>query len=252
MVTAIIQARMGATRLPGKPLMEVCGKPLLYHQLERVKRAKTIDQVVVATTENPQDDEIVAFCEQNKYLYFRGDENDVLTRYYHCAQQYQAKVIVRLTGDCPLVDPEIIDDTVRLFKEARSDFSANTVPPETSCFPDGSDVEVFSMEALQRAYDECENPHDREHVTFYFWKYSNGFSTSQLKSDIDRSKYRITVDYPEDFKVIQYVFDELARKKMFGTLEEIIAILDCNKTITDLNSNYYFGIGWEQKRNSSQ
>lgn len=246
MIAAIIQARMGAKRLPGKVLKEVNGTPLLKFQVNRVKQSALLDKIVVATSVVPGDDAIADFCMCNKIDCFRGSENNVLGRYYECAKQYGADVIVRLTGDCPLVDPEVLDNTIRLLQQERTDFAANTVPPQTSCFPDGSDVEVFTMRALQRAYQECKNPYDREHVTFYFWKYENGFKTAQLKYKKNYSQYRFTIDYPEDLEVFSFIVSELWKQKKFGHLEEIIEICEVNPKVCRLNAHHAFGEGWQK------
>lgn len=230
--------------MPDKVLKEINGVPLLEYQVNRVRQSKLIDSVIVATSDNRLDDAIVEFCEQTKINCFRGSENNVLERYYECAKQYNADIVVRLTGDCPFSDPSVIDATVGLLEKSNADFSANTVPPEKSCFPDGSDVEVFSMCALERAHAECLDPHDREHVTFYFWKYDNGFKTVQLGNEIDYSKYRLTVDYPEDLEVVSFIMGELEQENMPGSLDEIIEILKSNPSIMELNAHHYFGEGW--------
>ena len=246
MIVAIIQARMKARRLPGKVLKEVNGTPLLKFQTERIKQSSLLDSFVIATSVEPVDDAINDFCKRNNIECFRGSENDVLSRYYECAKKYQADIIVRLTGDCPLIDPRILDDTVRLLQQEGVDFSANTVPPQTSYFPDGSDVEVFTMHALKRAHQECRDLHDREHVTFYFWKQDNGFKIAQLKNAHNYSEYRITVDYPEDLEVISFVVKELKRLNMKGHLNEIVEILESNPQIAKLNASHYFGEGWDK------
>jgi len=246
MVVAIIQARMGAKRLPGKVLKKINGIPLLALEVGRVRLAKKVDKVVVATSDQPQDEVICDFCQENQIDCFRGSESDVLSRYYDCAKKCEASLIVRLTADCPLVDPVIIDKTVQLCLDERVDFSANTVPPDKSFFPDGSDVEVFTMAALARAHAECKNPHDREHVTFYFWKYANGFKTARLENDKDYSRYRFTVDYPQDLEVMELVIEELKKQGRFGYVSEVAAILEANPQIREKNSQYYFGIGWKQ------
>jgi len=245
-VVVIIQARLSSTRLPGKVLKSVLGKPLLWYLIDRVKQAKEIKNVVIATTTNEVDAPIVEFARLNGIDLFRGSETDVLGRYYEAALQHKADIIVRVTSDCPLIDPEIIDSTIRLYKSSGAQYAANTVPPETSKYPDGTDVEVFGIEALKRAHEECKDPFDREHVTFYFWKRNNGFRLTQLKYDKDYSKYRFTIDYPEDFEVIKFVFEELKRRGSFGHMEEIIEILDANPDIKGRNSKYYFGIGWKK------
>ena len=163
-------------------------------------------------------------------------------------QKYNADIVIRLTADCPLIDPVIIDKAISTFMaDASLDYLANTVPVEASQYPDGSDVEIFSMKALERAHHEAKDLKDREHVTFYFWKGNHGFKTYQLKNDQDWSKYRITVDYPEDFEVINRVIKLLKSENKFGTLEEIINLLKSHKEIVSLNKNYYFGIGWKDK-----
>ena len=249
MIAAIIQARMGSTRLPGKVLMDLNGIPMLQYQVDRVVKSKLIEQVVVATSTLPQDDEIATFCKKNNIAFFRGSENDVLSRYYEASVEYKADIIVRLTADCPLIDPAVIDMTIGLFTKNSLDYSVNTVPPATSCFPDGSDVEVFSIQALERANQEATSKEDREHVTFYFWKSEekDTFKIAQLGNHENWSKYRFTVDYPEDYEVVLKIDQELKKRNQFGTLEEIINILKEHPEIVDLNSKYYFGIGWNKQ-----
>jgi len=246
MTIAIIQARMGSTRLPGKVLREINGIPMLKHQIDRVEKSKDLDDIVVATSTLSKDDPIAEFCRKNNIRCFRGSEDDVLDRYYRCAKEYSADIIVRLTADCPLLDPALIDKTIVLLKESKADFAANTVPPDSSKYPNGSDVEVFSMSALERAHKECADPHDREHVTFYFWKYDNGFRTAQLQGRKDLSQYRITVDYPEDLEVVEYIFKEIERRGIFGNLEDIIEIIDARPEMRMKNSHYDFTAGWKR------
>lgn len=246
MIGIIMQARMGAKRLPGKVLKEVDGIPLLQFEYERVKKSKMAQVVVVATTDRQEDQVIEDFCQKFDIPVFRGSENDVLSRYYECAKKFNLTTIVRVTGDCPLIDPDIIDKTIDFFFQSRGDFTGNTIPPESSRFPDGSDVEVFSMKSLERAYQECTNAHFREHVTFYFWKENNNFKVTQYTQDKNYSKYRLTIDYPEDLEVISFLIRQLKSEGKFGHLDEVIEILERNKEIKDKNSMYYFGIGWKQ------
>jgi spore coat polysaccharide biosynthesis protein SpsF len=246
MVAAIIQARMGSTRLPGKVLRKVDGLPLLKYQIDRARRSGTLDKIIVATTDSREDEPIVLFCKNNNIDCFRGSEDDVLSRYYECARHFKADTIVRLTADCPLSDPEIIDEVIELYRGSGADYAANTVPPETRKYPSGLDVEVFSFPALERAHQEAGDKHDREHVTFYFWKYDNGFKTAQLESAKDRSKYRFSVDYPEDLEVIEFIVGTLKDRNSFGHAEELFDIMDKNPDIKKKNSQYYFGIGWEK------
>ena len=248
MIAAIIQARMGSTRLPGKVLRELSGIPMLQFQVNRVRKSRLLNQTIVATSTLTQDDEIARFCSSKDIPYFRGSENDVLSRYYGAAKAYCVDTIVRITADCPLVDPAVIDRSIELFENNTFDYVANTVPPETSHFPDGSDVEIVSLQALERANREVTSESDREHVTFYFWKskQKNSFSSGQLDNDQDWSKYRFTVDYPEDYDVVTRIVELLNKSNQFGTLEEIITILNKNSDIVKLNSQYYFGVGWNK------
>ena len=247
MIGVIIQARMNSTRLPGKVLKRLGNKAILDLQIERIKEAKRVESIIVATTTESCDDIIEYFCNENGIKCFRGSENDVLSRYYQCAQDSNLETIVRLTADCPLIDPIVIDKVVDLYLKSNVDYAANTVPPETSRWPDGSDVEVFSFKSLKRAYIEASANEDREHVTFFFWKNKeNGFKTAQLSNLIDWSKYRFTVDYPEDFEVMKLLSGEIHARGLFGHVNEIISILDENPEIMKINEQYYFGIGWDK------
>lgn len=247
MIVAIIQARMGSTRLPGKVLMEVNGSSLLEIMLKRVALSNKVDQIIVATSELPQDDPIAKFCVDNGHKLFRGSETDVLSRFYQCATQAGASVIVRLTADCPLIDPTTIEKVIALYENSDVDYASNTVPPETSTFPDGSDVEVFSYDALTRAYYEAQHSHDREHVTFYFWRDPDrGFKTVQLRQAQDQSKYRLTVDYPEDFAAISIILTELVKHNPNASLSDMANFLNQRPDIYELNSKYYFGQGWQK------
>ena len=236
---------MGSTRLPGKVLMKVNGRPLLAYQLDRISKSKKLDKVIVATSTLERDNAIENFCKDYGVDCYRGSENDVMSRYYECAKKYNPDTVVRMTADCPLIDPEIIDKVVQKFEDDNVDYCANTVPPETSKFPDGSDIEVFSMKALERANVEVQDEHRREHVTFQFWQ-GQDYVSSQYTQDKDWSNYRITVDYPEDFEVVEYIFNEAKKNKSFVHLDEIIEIIESNEEIKNKNSQYYFGQGWNK------
>ena len=245
MIIAIIQARMGSTRLPGKVLKEINGKPMLTYLLDRVKQSKKLDKVIIATSILDKDDAIEKYCKDYGVECFRGSEDDVLSRYYECATQYNPDIVVRITADCPLQDPEIIDAVIQKYEDNDVDYCANTVPVDTNTYPDGTDVEVFSMEALIKAYNKAKDNHFREHVTFQFWQ-TDEYKSTQYVGDKDYSKYRITVDYPEDFEVVNYIFSELEKRKSFGHLDEIIKIIEGNEEIKNKNGQYYFGQGWSK------
>ena len=247
MIVAIVQARMGATRLPGKVLKEIGGTSILEFQIDRIRRSGLVEEVVVATSCEPQDQEIVEYCKFHGINWFVGSENDVLSRYHDCAVERLASTVVRLTADCPFIDPVIIDRVISLRQTSGADFAANTVPPETSDWPDGSDVEVFSMQALSEAHREAKTCAEREHVTFFFWKNidRDRFRTVQLSNTEDWSKYRFALDYPEDYEVVVKIFSELRRREQFGYAHEVIQVLKDHPKIATLNDKYYFGIGWQ-------
>ena len=235
MVIAIIQARMGSTRLQGKVLMEIDGKPMIKFMFDRVKISKLVDKVIIATTNNEIDNSISDICRDQNIICYRGSENDVLDRYYNAALPYKPSIIVRLTADCPLIDPNLIDKTINLFISKKVDYASNTVPPEIKMFPDGSDVEVFSFENLKKAWINSKDPKEREHVTFYFWKSNNNFSTALLKNKHDWGKYRITVDYEEDFTLLKNIIRRLKENDKFGYVEEIIEILENEPELFKIN-----------------
>lgn len=205
-VVAIIQARLGSTRLPGKVLLDLAGAPVLARVVNRCRRAATLDEVLVATTTLAADDPIVALCRANNWQSFRGQEDDVLDRYYHAALQGRAGVVVRITSDCPLIEPEVIDLTVQTFlSHGALDYAGNSLPPRT--FPRGLDVEVFSFEALARAWREDGNPAWREHVTPYIYRHPEKFRLHAVVNDPDLSFMRWTVDTPEDLKFVRKIYE---------------------------------------------
>ena len=241
---AIIQARMGSSRLPGKVLMNIKNKPLLKFMVDRVKMSRQVDKIVIATTVDSEDNPIVHFCKTNNILHYRGSVDDVLDRYFKVAKKYSAKTIVRLTGDCPLCDPNLIDQTINLFNDLKVDYASNTVPPEIKKYPDGTDVEVFNFKSLKKAWTETKDIKDREHVTFYFWKRNKKFTLALLDNKNNWGKYRITVDYKKDLDVVREIVNELDKKNKFGFVEEIVEILEKNPNIKKINSMYRYGMNW--------
>jgi len=231
-IVAIIQARMGSSRLPGKVLMELIGEPLLAHVVKRTGRAKTISNIVVATTTNQIDDIIVQFCQKNGWLCFRGNERDVLDRYYQAAVEYQADVIVRITSDCPLIEPEIIDGVVgEYLKNPLLDYVSNTLAPRT--FPHGLDVEVVSFEALKCAWEEDNNYEWREHVTPYIYRHPEKFTIRTVANDKDLSYMRWTVDTPEDLDFVRHIYEHFCHDHF--SWKEVLALLEKNPEWLEIN-----------------
>lgn len=206
-IVAIIQARMGATRLPGKVLKDIQGKPMLWYVVERTKKAKTVSQVVVATTTDLADDAVTSYCKAQGYHFFRGSMQDVLDRFYQAAREYKADVIVRITADCPLIDPGLIDLTVNALFEHEVDFSADRLPPPfTRTFPIGLDVEVCTFTALENAWKKASSRHEREHVMPYLYEKKGRFKVWQVNHAVDYGRLRWTVDTPADLEMVRKIF----------------------------------------------
>ncbi|MFH2101709.1 MAG: glycosyltransferase family protein [Candidatus Micrarchaeota archaeon] len=202
-IVAIVQSRMGSTRLPGKSLVEIAGKPMLQHVVERAKKSKHINEVIVATTDQPDDDAIEEMGGKLGVEVFRGSENDVLDRFYQAAKKASADVIVRITADCPLIDAAVSDMVIEFFMNEKADYASNTQPPT---FPDGLDTEVFTFAALEKAWNEAELKSEREHVTPYIWKNPNKFTVKNYVNSEDLSAMRWTVDSPADLAFVKELF----------------------------------------------
>ena len=202
-VLVIVQARMSSTRLPGKVLKEVQGKPLIEILLHRLSQSKKIDKVVLATSNNKENNILAKTVQKLGFDVFRGSEDDVLNRYFQAASKYSPKIIVRITGDCPIIDPVMIDKVISLYQKEHSDYASNTNPPT---YPDGLDVEVFSFDSLKEANKKAKTDYEREHVTPFIRKNKN-LKNINLSHDEDLSNERWTVDDPEDFLVIESILN---------------------------------------------
>lgn len=221
--TIIVQARMTSTRLPGKVLKKVLGKPLLVYQLERLLRVKLADEIVIATTTNETDLPIVKLCSDLAIPCFRGPEEDVLARYYGAARQFPGEVIVRLTSDCPLIDPQVIDKVIQHYLNSpQLDYVSNVL--ERS-YPRGMDTEVFSFKALQEAYLEAADHSQREHVTPFIYHQPSRFSLANVSYQEDQSRHRWTVDTPEDLELVTRILEALYPYKPQFTLGDILSLL---------------------------
>lgn len=217
---------MGSTRLPGKVLMPLVDKPILAWVLERVKRAKSIDECIVATTKNSADDAIVALCSSPAVAVscIRGDEEDVLERYFQAASAYRADTIVRITADCPLIDPEVLDDVVNFYNDnfPLYDYVSNSLK---HTFPRGLDVEVFSMESLKIAKNEATEAQEREHVTLFLYRHPERFHLGNVAAAKDLSSLRWTVDTEEDFELVRRLTTAaLSEGKPNFTMKDLLAI----------------------------
>lgn len=239
MVIAIIQARMGSTRLPNKVMMDFVGMPNLYHVVNRVKKSSRIDKVVVATTVNTSDDKIEEFCKSNQILFFRGSEKDVLDRFYQCALYHGGSSgdrLVRITADCPLIDASIIDEVINLSLEGDYDYASNVEPPT---FPDGLDTEVIKFEVIKKVWEVATLKSDREHVTTYIRNSEAMFRKANFKSEIDQSDLRWTLDEYEDYEFIRLIYNHLYPVKPDFLKEDIIQYLKENPKISAINSKFF-------------
>lgn len=234
-VVAVVQARMGSTRLPGKVMKDLLGKPVLTRDVNRIRRAKRIDEIVIATTTRQEDDLIASLCEEEGWHCFRGSENDLLDRYYQAVRAFEANVIVRITSDCPMIDPEIIDKVIEVFLDLKEkvDYVSNTLPPRT--FPRGLDVEVMAFAALERAWREDNNPALREHVTPYIYRNPGKFRLHRVANDVDLSHHRWTLDTPEDLLFIRTVYEYFGND--YFTWREALRYLEQHPEIVKINSD---------------
>jgi spore coat polysaccharide biosynthesis protein SpsF len=236
-VVAIIQARMGSSRLPGKVLQDVGGKPMLYRVVVRARRSQAVGQVVVATTTDPGDDPILDFCRSFGFPCFRGHPSDVLDRYYQAAVAFGANTVVRLTADCPLIDPAEIDRTLSTFFRLGVDFAANRLPPPWKrTTPIGMDTEVVRFDALARAWSEANATYAREHVMPYLYEQEGRFNIFLVDLDRDLGNLRLTVDTPEDLELIRKIYQHFGNSDDFS-MQDIVNLLNAQPEWRLINAN---------------
>ena len=232
-VGIIIQARMTSTRLPGKVLLEVNNKSLLQYQIERLQLVRSPKTIVVATTTNKEDDEISTLCEHLGVQIFRGDEHNVLERFYFAARLIGATTLVRITADCPLISPWLINRALEeFFQNPSLDYLSNLTE---RTFPRGLDFEIFSEGSLKLAYQSAQEPAEREHVTPYIYKHPEIFNTGQFTGDTDHSEHRWTVDTIDDFNLIKNLLTGLGEKHPHYTLQDCLDLISENPGWSDYN-----------------
>jgi spore coat polysaccharide biosynthesis protein SpsF len=245
-VLVVVQARTGSSRLPGKVLLPLAGAPLLQRMLERVRAARTPFELVVATTEAPADDAVVALCGPLGVPVFRGHADDLLDRHTQAARVFGADVVVKIPSDCPLIDPAAIDRVLATFlaDPERYDYVSNLHP---ATWPDGNDVEVVTVAALEAAWREATRPLEREHTTPFLWERPQRFRLGSVawETGCDYSmSYRFTVDYPDDYAFVAAVYEALWRpERPVFTLEGILELLEARPDVFRLNARYA-GVNW--------
>lgn len=235
-VVCIVQARVGSSRLPGKVLKEICGKTVLEHDINILRLVPNIDEIIIATTIEHEDLQIVNEANRLNVKYFRGSKRDVLSRYYYAAKENNADVVIRITSDCPCLDHEIIKEMVDLFikrnKQANIQYVNNTIE---RTFPRGYDVEIFSFEILEEAFNNAKKDYEREHVTPYLYDENNNIKMEFYKNDKDYSNYRLTLDTEEDFRVISKIYNKLFVNQEYFLLKDVVKFLENNPEIADIN-----------------
>lgn len=229
-IIAIIQARMNSSRLPKKVLADICGVPMLLRVVERVKKARYVKQLVVATSLNSDDDDIQNLCNAFGIACFRGDLHDVLDRYYSAAMHYGADVVVRVTADCPLIDPLVIDHVIKVFLSDFSDYTSNTIQ---CTYPDGLDTEVFCIGSLERAWREARLSSEREHVTPYIYKHPELFKLKNVEHTIDLSTLRWTVDEARDLDFVRAVYKRMNASEF--TLNDVLKLVERHPEMATMN-----------------
>lgn len=233
-VTLIMQTRMGSTRLPGKVMKELAGHPVVWHDLERIRRAKRVDTIILATTTNSEDDALETYCAKQNINCFRGSSDDVLARFYGAAQEFGGDVFVRVTSDCPLIDPVIIDMVIDGL--GAHDYVTNVFDRK---FPRGMDTEVFTRASLERAYKEATAPFDREHVTPFIREPQNGFDLANI--DMPEAyhfpQFRLTLDTPQDYTLFQAIYAQWYKPGQIIDVPTILPWLVAHPEIAALNGD---------------
>lgn len=246
MIAAIIQARMGSSRLPGKIMMDLCGTPVLGHIVERLKGSEKIDKIIVATGNGEENDEVREFCGKNGILCFSGSENDVLDRFFKAAKMAGAKsedTIIRITADCPLIDFDVLDRMLDRFFVEGVDYMSNSAEPT---FPDGLDCEAFYFKTLEEAWKNAKLASEREHVTLYIRNHPEKFSVSVFKNSEDLSYLRWTLDEQEDYELIKQIYEKLYFEKPMFLLGDVLNLLKDEPELTKINSKFMRNEGLEK------
>ena len=233
----IVQARMGSSRLPGKVLEEVCGKTLLEHLIVRLRRVKQADKIVIATTIKEEDIPIVDMCKKLDVPFYRGSEEDVLSRYYEAALHYKGDLIVRVTSDCPLIDPSIVDKALTFYIENHNeiDYVSNNLK---QTYPEGMDVEIFPFSILKEAYEEPKRESEREHVTPFIKYNPIRYRLSNIEYSENFSHYRWTVDTSEDLHLITKILNTLYNDKPEFTMKDIVSVMKSNPEWISINADF--------------
>ena len=223
---------MGSTRLPGKVMKPLCGKPMLWHIITRLGYAKQLDKIIIATTDREEDKVIAKFAKETKTGFYCGSSGDVLDRYYQAAKIFNVAHIVRITADCPLIDPVVVDKIITYYQTKKCDYASNTIKPT---MPDGLDTEVFSFKSLERAWAEAKKPSEREHVTSYIYNHPELFKIHNYENDVDLSGMRWVVDEEADYKFIAAIYDGLYTDGGIFYMRDVLKLFSERPELSDIN-----------------
>ncbi len=232
-IVAVIQARMGSTRLPGKMDMLIGEKSILWHVIHRLKKSKLINEIVLATSTNENNNILIERANEFKIKSYKGNENDVLDRFYQATKDMQPYLIIRITGDCPFLDPEIVDKVISLQIDTNADYASNIHPPT---FPDGLDVEVIKFKVLKECWENAKKRSEREHVTPYIYNNANKFKIINLSNEINYSSLRFTLDEKEDLILLNQIYSKIGKYDF--NFEELINTIKSNPKILDINQEF--------------
>lgn len=236
----IIQARTGSSRMPDKVLKELCGRPMLWHIVERTSQGRNIDHVMVATTTKKEDDRVEKVCKEMGADCYRGEEDDVLDRYYQAAKKYYPQNIVRITADCPIADPALIDEIIDIHVNGNYDYTSNTL---VETYPDGLDAEVFTFSALREAWERAGLASEREHVTPYI-KYKGNFRRFSVERYPSLADKRWTVDTERDFEMIRQIYHALYREGNIFLMKDVLKYLEENNWVEKINAGIVRNAGY--------
>lgn len=253
--TAIIQARMSSTRLPNKALLKIGDKPMLYHVINQTIASKFVNDVIIATTTSPKDKKIVNFCIKNNLKYFRGSNNDVLDRYYKCAKKFSCDPIVRISSDCPFIDPLVIDKTISKFLKNSYDYVGNNLDKKnnkwknsTCKFPQGMVIEICKFGVLKKAWEQSKKPSEREHVFPYVQFNPKIFKVSNIKNKNDFSFIRCTVDHKQDLKFVREIWKRMPKSRKIFHIKDILKIIKKEPELLKINNKIAFDEGYQRSR----
>jgi len=242
-IVAIVQARMSSSRLPNKVLLPLCGKEVLWHVFNQLSYSKMLTDIILATSLDPSDDKLELWAIKNQKKYFRGDLNNVLKRFYDTSRSCDADIIVRITADCPLIDPKVVDSVIEKYQSGEYDYVSNTNPPT---FPDGLDAEVFSFDSLKEAYFNAKLKSELEHVTPFIRNHPEKFRIGNYASEENHEHLRWTIDNNEDYILLSKIFENLFKEELYIDYKKVIQFLEGNKKLLEINSSIKRNEGFEK------